>query len=192
MSISIRNSTPNTVYVAVAYYNGGCSPRYGKRGWYSVAPGRTRVVYGGRFNYAYFRYYAEDSFGNVWDGNNFTNVPDDPFDTCWIANCSPGTSCRRLGFRDPGYFNCTFLCTEDKIINLVLSSSRKQSKSRKILIALPTKRKLKYRKHPHGILKKTKFQTTPKPGNTRITYPTKRKLTSGANRMKLKRKFRFS
>lgn len=162
MAISIRNSTPNTVYVAVGYYNTGCSPRQGKRGWYSVAPGRTRVVYGGRSHHATFRYYAEDDVGHVWSGNNFTDVPDDAFDMCWIANCSPGTPCRRLGFRDPGYFDC-LTCPGDRTINLVLSSSQQKSKSRKILIALPTKRKLKFRKHRHGIIKRTKTRTIPKP-----------------------------
>ncbi len=154
MPISIRNSTPNPVDVAVAYYNEGCSPRYGKRGWYNVAPGRTVVVFGGRSNHAYFRFYAEDAFGHVWDGGDFTDVPNEAFDMCWIANCRPGTPCRRLGFRDPGYFDCAF-CPGDRLINLVLSSSRRQSKSSKILIALPTKRK----------------------------------LTSGANRLILKRRF---
>ncbi|WP_053912198.1 DUF1036 domain-containing protein [Aneurinibacillus migulanus] len=185
MAISIRNSTPNLVYVAVAYYNEGCSPRYGKRGWYSIEPGRTTVVFGGRSNHAYFRFYAEDNFGHVWGGDDFTNVPNEAFDMCWVANCIP---CRRLGFRNPGYFDCVF-CPGDRLINLVLSSSRRQSKSSKILIALPTKRKLKYRKYPHGIIKKTKSQTISKSGNVRKAIPTKRKLKSGANRMILKRRF---
>lgn len=166
MPIYIRNSTPNRVYVAVGYYNEGCTPNMGKRGWYQVEPGTTVTVFGGRTNHAYFRYYAEDEFGHVWSGSDFTDVPDDVFDMCWIANCSPGVSCRRLGFRNPGYFDC-FFCPADRLINLVLTSSRKKSKSNKIIHAVPTKRKVKFRKYRHGIINKMKRKTVLKPGKVR-------------------------
>jgi hypothetical protein len=156
--IYIRNSTPNRVFVAVGYYNEGCSFNRGKRGWYLVGPGRTALVFGGKFNHDQFRYYAEDDFGHVWSGGDYTNVPEDAFDMCWIANCTP---CRRVGFRVP-LTNCApiFGC-QDIIINLVLTSSRRgrrQSKSGKIVMALPTKRILKYRKYRHGIINKMKSQ----------------------------------
>lgn len=161
MPIYIRNSTPNLLYVAVGYFNEGCSPRFGKRGWYHVQPGTTAMVFGGRTNHSYFRYYAEDDFGHVWGGDTFTDTPEDAFDMCWIANCPPRTSCNRLGFANPGYFDC-FGCPSDRLLNLVLTSSRRQSKSGVFMNVLPTKRRLKFRKHRHGNIKKLKSRAISK------------------------------
>lgn len=165
MPISIRNSTPNPVDVAVAYYNEGCSPRYGKRGWYNVAPGRTVVVFGGRSNHAYFRFYAEDAFGHVWDGGDFTDVPNEAFDMCWIANCTP---CKRVGFFE------TRNASGGRQIILTLNSSLRKSKSSNNQIVLPTKR-LKYRKYPQNIINKTNKQGKLKSANKQMILSRRRK-----------------
>lgn len=163
MTLAVRNSTPNTVYIVVGYPNDGCNnPSRGKRGWYVARPGRTVTIYGGRVARDQFFWYAEDDAGHVWSGSengfNQTAVPEDAFDMCWIENC-PAPRCRRLAFRSI-YFGSFF--QSDYTINLVLSSSQKKTNSRTIRIALPTKRRVKNLKHRHGIINKSKRKTIPK------------------------------
>lgn len=155
MTLYFRNRTPNLVYVAIGYPNQGCSPiNYAKRGWYAIQPGGRAAVYGGRASGKSFYWYAYDRVGNVWDGQYFTDVRSTVFDWCWNTGCS---TCRSVGFREISFLDY-FLAPADRTIDLVLSSSQRRSKSRNIHIALPTKRKLKYRKYTHGIINKTKRQ----------------------------------
>ncbi len=155
MALLVLNSTSNTVYVAVGYPNSGCTGVTAKRGWYAVPPGRTVPIYGGSVSGWSFWWYAEDAFGHVWAGDSFTDVPNEAFDMCWIEACPP-PRCRRLGFRKTRYFGDWF--QRDYTIRLVLASSVKKSKSDNVLIALPTKRKFKFRKYQHGIINKRKFK----------------------------------
>ncbi|MCG7407056.1 DUF1036 domain-containing protein [Paenibacillus sp. ACRRX] len=98
MGFYVRNSTPNPIYVAVGYYDAGCSPvTYTKVGWYRITPGRSSLlVTGSSVNQTYY-VYAYDTFNNVWDGNYFTYVPTTAFSMCWIERCQ-GAGCRRVGF----------------------------------------------------------------------------------------------
>lgn len=175
VTLSIRNSTPNTVYAVIGYPNEGCTPRKGKRGWYAIRPGRTVLVFGGTANNV-FSYYVEDDAGHVWAGDDFTDVPDEAFSRCWIEACKP---CRRLGFRGIAFFGGS----SDRIINLVLSRSQVKSTSRIIHLAWPSLRKLNDRKYPHGIINKTESKAKSKSGNIHRALPAKSKLKPGTNRV---------
>lgn len=162
MALFIRNSTPNTVSVAIGYPNKGCSPYpagrkaqvfggrvayhggLAKRGWYNIPAGRTVQVYGGRVAGHFFYVHAHDSFGNVWGGDDFTDVPRMAFDMCWIARCKPGTTCRRRGFDVHLFRNgVNPFAPGDGTIEIYLTRSQRTSKSRNIRILLPSKRKSK-------------------------------------------------
>jgi len=178
MAIYVRNSTPNPVWVAIRYYNPGCSGDLAKRGWYYIPSGRTQVVYGSGFNHRFFRFYADDEFGNVWSGNDYAVTPSSvDFDLCWIANCPAGLGCENLGYRDPGYFDASPpVIPVNRTINLVLSSSRKRKRLKNTIIALPTKRGVKNRpKRPRRVINKLKNQVKSKSGHKRMNLIQKRK-----------------
>ncbi|WP_391559226.1 DUF1036 domain-containing protein [Robertmurraya sp.] len=164
MPLWIRNGTPNIINVAVGYPNEGCFPRFGKRGWYVIQPGRYATVFGGRANTALY-VYAFDRFGNEWGGPFFTDVPDEAFDMCWIANCTP---CKRVGFFE------TRNASGGRQIILTLNSSLRKSKSSNNQIVLPTKR-LKSRKYPQNIINKTNKQGKLKSANKQMIFSRRRK-----------------
>ncbi|WP_082890991.1 DUF1036 domain-containing protein [Brevibacillus sp. SKDU10] len=61
-----------------------------------MEPGRRRLLKEGDTRGLRFFFYAEDAFGNRWDGPNRTTVPQGPFYMCWLERCTP---CREVGFR---------------------------------------------------------------------------------------------
>src|SRR5688572_28210727 len=80
--LKVRNNAPNTVWFVHAYastsgfgcgYNDGCSVEYGDykvAGWWGIAPGGISTVQSYNFGNAWHQFYAEDDFGNVWDGTD--------------------------------------------------------------------------------------------------------------------------
>lgn len=102
MGLYFRNNTPNTLYIAFAYYDSACEGAAGvlsfrKKGWHVLAPGQTKLVWSGWAGGRRFYFYAEDSVGNKWDGPHTTYIPRQAFNLCWGVGCS---TCRILGLRE--------------------------------------------------------------------------------------------
>lgn len=59
MSLSIRNNTGETIWVAIIHENDFCPGlKWWKEGWWEVGPGSNRIVYTGRTNNRRFYYFA--------------------------------------------------------------------------------------------------------------------------------------
>jgi uncharacterized membrane protein len=80
----VANGTPNTIFVGHAYssvsgigcgYDDGCAGTNGEwriRGWFQIAPGAIKTVHSQGYGNAMRDIFADDAFGNVWDGNTGT------------------------------------------------------------------------------------------------------------------------
>lgn len=127
MGFYVRNSTPNPIFVAVGYYDSGCSPiTYVKKGWYRIAPGRRALLVTGSAANQSFYIYGYDRFGNSWGGNFYTYVPTTAFTMCWIERCQ---GCRSVGFDEINVGN-----SENYTLELV-DSTQGTSKSRRTLVS---------------------------------------------------------
>lgn len=101
-------STASTVWVAFQWYSpincandsqhdGGL---WETKGWYSIAPGQSKIVFGGDLQSTgsrYYYWYAESSNGSVWNGAFNTYASNNAFD--WCLNTG-STNSRILGFRE--------------------------------------------------------------------------------------------
>ncbi|MFB0832356.1 hypothetical protein ACEU2D_22505 [Brevibacillus laterosporus] len=74
MSIIIGNGTPRTLYATFSFFDPNCNG-WNKFGWWTFEPGRRRLVKEGDTWGLRFFFYAEDAFGNKWDGIFRTTVP---------------------------------------------------------------------------------------------------------------------
>jgi Protein of unknown function (DUF1036) len=86
---TIRNNYSGTIQVCIMYYSPNCRDggNWAKKGWWSIPPGGSKVVYGPSMRglNRYFCYY-----------DIHRAVPPQAFDWCeWTAN----TQSRNLGFR---------------------------------------------------------------------------------------------
>lgn len=104
-----KNSTPNTVWVSFQWYSPATCANSGKwetKGWWQLAPGETKTVFGNDLQTIgkYYYYYAESSNGTVWNGPFNTYASNTAFD--WCLNTG-STNSRILGFREKyiGTFN---------------------------------------------------------------------------------------
>jgi uncharacterized membrane protein len=97
--VQFCNGTSATIWTAYSWYAPGCIPEDGsswvKKGWWSLAPGQCKIVYGAAISNRYSYYYAEGG-GRVWAGPFFTCTPDIAFEWC-DNTCSTGS--RNLGYR---------------------------------------------------------------------------------------------
>ncbi|GKS69361.1 hypothetical protein W03_13650 [Nitrosomonas sp. PY1] len=103
-----KNSTSSTVWVAFQWYSpNSCANDaqhdgglWETKGWYSIAPGQTKIVFGSDLQSTgnrYYYWYAESSNGSVWSGAYNTYVPSTAFD--WCLNTG-STNSRIVGFRE--------------------------------------------------------------------------------------------
>lgn len=146
--LKFKNSTPNPVWVGNAYAAFHCSVlipiavfQYGThdscgsdtmtlfapkrdfrvRGWYNIAPGGTKTVDNLDWSNSVHQFYADDAFGNVWDGNDHTFCTSaEPVNHC--GDACPANTVWELEFRDITDSVCCGPCSgepEDHTVNLV-------------------------------------------------------------------------
>ncbi|MDF9412313.1 DUF1036 domain-containing protein [Brevibacillus laterosporus] len=96
MSIVFGNNTSRTVFACFSLFDPNCNG-WNKFGWWTFEPGRRRAIKEGDTRGLRFFFYAEDAFGNVWNGDLRTTVPQVSFYMCWQDGCPP--PCREIGFR---------------------------------------------------------------------------------------------
>lgn len=98
-----KNSTSSTVWVAFQWYSPiSCAKEglWSTKGWYSIAPGQSKIVFGSDLQSTgskYYYWYAESSNGAVWSGAFNTYASNKAFD--WCLNTG-STNSRILGFRE--------------------------------------------------------------------------------------------
>ena len=98
--LRIVNGYSQPISVAIWYYHPNCSDGgdWAKKGWWQIAPGASKVAYGGSLRglNRYFCYHAHAGDGTNWSGPYVTPVPPQAFDWCLpTAN----TSSWNAGFR---------------------------------------------------------------------------------------------
>lgn len=96
MGLYFYNRTNEMVQIVFAHYDPNCEGdvKWRKKGWWRIAPGQTVKVWSGRPGGQKFLYYAENSFGQTWAGDYFTQIPGRQFDWCWNLG---STDSRNLG-----------------------------------------------------------------------------------------------
>lgn len=98
--VQFCNSTNATIWTAYSWYQPACvswdGSTWEKMGWWSLAPGQCKIVYGGAIPNAYSYFYAEGG-GRVWAGPYTTCTPYVAFDWC-DNTCN--TNSRNLGYRE--------------------------------------------------------------------------------------------
>ncbi len=115
--LRIVNNHPQAIDVAIWYYYPGCAGnKWAKRGWWTIQPYSSAVVYGGdlRNTNPYFCYYARSVDGVYWTGDYHTAIPDRVFN--WCLDSSSADS-HDVGFRllnTGGYSNYTLTLHGDR------------------------------------------------------------------------------
>jgi uncharacterized membrane protein len=98
--VQFCNGTSVTIWTAYSWYNPGCVAEDGsswsKAGWWDLAPGQCKIVYGPAITNALSYYYAEGG-GLTWAGPYFTCTPWSGFNWC-DNTCN--TNSRNLGWRE--------------------------------------------------------------------------------------------
>jgi hypothetical protein len=90
MYIRYNNSYSRGLWLAVGYYNPGCSDggNWSKKGWWRLEPGQAATVLETTNSISTF--YAEADDGHFWPGSYRTNLPLQAFDWCWNTASSSG------------------------------------------------------------------------------------------------------
>ena len=97
--VQFCNGTDVTISTTYERYDASCAAEDGsvwkKAGWWTLAPGQCKIVYGASISNRYSYYYAHGG-GLVWEGPYSTCVPYTAF--AWCDNlCS--NNARYVGFR---------------------------------------------------------------------------------------------
>jgi uncharacterized membrane protein len=99
MGLEFQNAFHNKIWIALVYGDNGCGPsRFREKGWWTVDPGQTRMIWNVNLQNVnrFASFYAEefkDSGGATWDGtgNNWYKIRDVQFDQCY----SDDTGCNQ-------------------------------------------------------------------------------------------------
>jgi uncharacterized membrane protein len=104
------NKYPRTVWVAFSWWSSGCagaapSDPWNVAGWWQLAPGETKVVYGPDLQDSnqFYYYYAEAEDGTTWSGPVKHYVYQKAFQFCEGAVpyiLDPNNPSREVGFRE--------------------------------------------------------------------------------------------
>ena len=94
----IKNNCMQTVYVAIAYYDGDT---WVSEGWYQVNPRKTTTVLSGDLPQTYYYLYAVSYDGDhEWDGDYWFLVDED--DSFYYTNADRGTD----RYQSKGFMQC--------------------------------------------------------------------------------------
>jgi uncharacterized membrane protein len=84
MQIKFKNNYHVGLNLAIAYYNGSCSPPWQSEGWWVIEPGNTAYVLNTCNRYVCF--YAEAFDGEYWGGPYQFEVAESAFNFCPTAS----------------------------------------------------------------------------------------------------------
>src|SRR5690348_5138181 len=98
--LKFTSSYPRNLSVAIMRYTPNCPDGgdWTKEGWWNLAPGESKIAYGGDLSDVnrYWCYFAQADNGVFWAGSIARMVPFQAFSWCeWTSN----TSAFQIGFR---------------------------------------------------------------------------------------------
>ena len=115
MSLRFKNGYPQTIWAMIEWYSPGCPDGgdWEKAGWWKIAPGGTKTVYGGDLDDVnrYWYFYAHASNGAQWAGPYRETVPHIAFDWCSSTGSSDSRTVgmRELDIHDNDTYTLTFV-----------------------------------------------------------------------------------
>ncbi|MEY8350126.1 DUF1036 domain-containing protein [Bacillus cereus] len=82
-SVSFYNDTNLTLYIAIAYYDQGCSGNsaFRKEGWFKLLPRQKKTLWDGASDLFYY-IAIDEKHEWTWGGNSDTELPSHPFSRC--------------------------------------------------------------------------------------------------------------
>ncbi len=99
--LRFTNHYPSTTWVTIIWYSPDCpdGSQWEKEGWWGMAPGESKVVFGSDLDEInrYYYFHAEADDGAFWAGSVVEPVTDAAFDWCLDTS---STAARDVGFRE--------------------------------------------------------------------------------------------
>ncbi len=115
MSLKFKNRYPTTIWAMIEWYYPNCPDGgdWAKAGWWKIAPGKTKTVYGGDLDDVnrYWYFYAHGADGAQWAGPYPEIVPHHAFDWCkqTAGNPSETVGMRELDINGKSTYTLRFI-----------------------------------------------------------------------------------